>query len=155
VVPGPQHLDHQVTGALDAFLRGELAPGAFALRYDIGDDFSGETHVRLAGDGRYDVRSTATADGSERTYDGSVDPARVREVAATWSAAHVETIAHFRQRATDDPPARLTVEHDGAETAVKLWVSEIVHSDAFQAAQAPMLALAHDVSNGEVLELGR
>ncbi len=144
-----------MTGALDAFLRGEVAPGNFALRYDIGDDFSGETHVRLAGDGRYDVRSTATAGGVERTYDGSVDPARVREVAATWSAAGVETIAHFRQRATDDPPARLTVEHDGAETTVKLWVSEIAHSDAFQAAQAPMLALAHEVSGGEVLELGR
>ena len=79
----------------------------------------------------------------------------MREVAATWSAAGVETIAHFRQRATDDPPARLTVEHDGAETTVKLWISEIAHSDAFQTAQAPMLALAHEVSGGEVLELGR
>ena len=38
---------------------------------------------------------------------------------------------------------------------MKLWVSEIAHSDAFQAAQAPMLALAHEVSGGEVLEPGR
>ncbi len=144
-----------MTGALDAFLRGEVAPGAFALRYDIGDDFSGETHVRLAGDGRYDVRSTATADGRERTYSGNVDPARAREAAATWSAAGVAAIAHFRQRATDDPPARLTVEHEGSEASVKLWVSEIARSDAFQAAQAPMLALAHEVSGGKVLELGR
>ena len=142
-----------MSALLDAALEDDTA--AFVLRYDIGDDFSGETHVRLAGDGAYEIRSTATVDGSERSYTGSVEPARVREIAAAWRDAGVPRIAHFRGRATDDPPARLSVDHGGASSTVSLWVSEVGDSEAFRTAQAPMLALAHEVSGGEVVEAGR
>ncbi len=142
-----------MSALLDAVLQDAAAP--FVLRYDIGDDFGGETHVRLAGDGAYEIRSTATVDARERSYLGSVEPARVREIATAWRDAGVPRIAHFRSRATDDPPARLSVEHDGASATVSLWVSEVGDSEAFQTAQAPMLALAHEVSGGEIIEAGR
>jgi hypothetical protein len=142
--------------ALNAFLDGSTSPAGFAIHYRIGDAFSGETELHLQGDGAYELWSTATHARERRTYEGSVDEALVRELAGELREAKVWQAAHLRSKPReDDPLAEIAAEADQLNGHVELWVSEIADSAPFRTAQEHLLRLVHELSGGEVLEVGR
>ena len=126
------------------------------LSYEIGDEFRGATELRLGSDGTYELSSTRTAGRQKLTFEGRVDPERVRAVAAAWREAQLWEVEHQRSKpGEDDPEAILALETGGRRSEVVLWVSEVPSSDAFQRAREPLLELIQELSDGEILEYGR
>ncbi len=141
---------------LQAYLDHHLAAPEFAIHYHIGDDFNGETELRLRGDGHYTLESNVIQDRQRKTYQGQVTTERVAQVVQSLQAAHVWEAHHIHPRpAEDDPEAIIAVTAAGKEARVVLWVSEIAESPPFQAAQRALLALVQELSHGEVLEGGQ
>jgi hypothetical protein len=142
-----------VEAALEAMAE---STGDGVLSYAVGDEFRGATRFTLAADGAYLLRSTRTADRAELTFEGRIDPGRVRAVAAEWREARVWEVRHLRAKpGDDDPPAVLALDAGGHRSEVVLWVSEVPSSEAFQRARAPLLDLVRELSDGRVLEYGR
>ena len=126
------------------------------LSYAVGDEFRGATELRLGSDGAYELSSTRTADRQRLTFEGRIDPERVRAVAAAWREARVWEVEHLRSKpGEDDPEAVLALEAGNRRSAVVLWVSEVPSSDAFQRAREPLLVLIQELSDGQILEYGR
>jgi hypothetical protein len=126
------------------------------LSYAVGDEFRGATELRLGSDGAYELSSTRTADRQRLTFEGRIDPERVRAVAAAWRGARLWEVEHLRSKpGEDDPEAILALETGGRRSAVVLWVSEVRTSEPFQRAREPLLELIQELSDGEILEHGR
>jgi hypothetical protein len=142
-----------VEAALEAMAQGA---GDGVLSYAVGDEFRGATEFTVGADGAYRLRSTRTADRAELTFEGRIEPERVRAIAAEWREARVWQVRHVRAKpGDDDPPAVLALEAGGGRSEVVLWVSEVPSSDAFGRGRAPLLALIEELSDGRVLEYGR
>jgi hypothetical protein len=145
---------------MEQALRAYLSEGAtrpeLTIHYHIGNSFSGETELRLRGDGAYELWSTVTQGRQRKTYSGTVEVSRVEELVRKFLEVELWNVRHLGQkRAHDDPEASIGIEINGERFAVALWVSEISQSPAFSQAQQELLSLARDVSAGEVLEQGR
>jgi hypothetical protein len=126
------------------------------LSYAVGDEFRGATELRLGSDGAYELSSTRTAGRQKLTFEGRVDPERVRAVAAAWREARVWEVEHLRSKpGEDDPEAVLALETGGRRSDVVLWVSEVPSSEPFQRAREPLLELIQELSDGQILEYGR
>jgi len=145
-----------VDANLKAYLNETLPPAEFAIYYHIGDDFSGETDLRLRGDGDCKLESTVTQGRQRKTYHGHVPPNRVAVVVRKLQESCIWEVRHVHPRpGEDDPEAIIAVEAAGKRDQVVLWVSEIGECPPFAKAQAPLLALVHELSKGEVLESGQ
>src|SRR4051794_10706665 len=126
--------------SLKAYLDGKLPPAHFAIRYQIGDDFSGQTDLRLRGDGEYKLDSTVTEGRQRKTYDGQVPADRVIVVARELQSARVWEVSHVHPRpGEDDPEAIIAVEAADKRAQVVLWVSEIGECPPFAQVQAALL----------------
>jgi hypothetical protein len=144
-----ERLESDLTGLLEGALDGVLS-------YEVGDGFRGATELRLHADGAYQLRSTRTAGRRRLTFDGRIDPERVRAVAATWREARVWEIHHQRSKpGEDDPEAVLALQAGARRSEVVLWVSEVPSSEAFQRAREPLLKLIQELSDGQILEFAR
>ena len=142
-------MESDLPGLVEGTLDGDLS-------YEIGDEFRGATELRLGSDGTYELRSTRTAGLQKLTFEGRVDPERVRAVAAAWREAQLWEVEHQRSKpGEDDPEAILALETGGRRSEVVLWVSEVPSSDAFQRAREPLLELIQELSDGQILEYGR
>lgn len=138
------------------YLAGKVAPDKIAILYHIGDEFSGETDFRLQGDGSFTLWSTVTAGRARRDYTGQVDLEQVKNVARGLLSARVWEVRHVRSiPGDDDPEVRIAIQHGDSIAQAVLWVSELKERPAFTEAQKPLLELIHQVSRGEVLEVGR
>jgi hypothetical protein len=135
-----------------------LAEGTFdgVISYEVGDEFRGATAIRLGTDGAYDLRSTRTAGRRELSFEGEIDPERVRAVAAAWREARLWEVRHVRSKpGDDDPEAILALDAGGCRSEVVLWISEVPSSEPFQRAGVPLLDLIQELSDGQILEYGR
>lgn len=142
-------MESDVTGLVEGTLDGVLS-------YAVGDEFRGATELRLGSDGAYELSSTRTAGRQKLTFEGRIDPERVRAVAAAWREARVWEVEHQRSKpGEDDPEAILALETGDRRSEVVLWVSEVPASDAFQRAREPLLELIQELSDGAILEYGR
>ena len=144
-----EQLESDLAGLLEGSRDGVLS-------YEVGDEFRGATELRLGADGAYELRSTRTAGRRALTFEGRVDPERVRAVAAVWREVRLWEVAHQRSKpGEDDPEAVLALRTGPRRSAVVLWVSEVPSSEAFQRAREPLLDLIQELSDGQILEFGR
>lgn len=139
---------------LQAYLKGDLSD--LKIYYHIGNAFAGETEFNLSGDGSYELWSTVTNNRQRREYSGQVKRADVQALVLTmldvefWDVTHVSS-----ERGLDNPEVRVEVTAGGKSFPVVLWATEIDDVPAFDTVQEEILALVRQVSDGEVLEVGR
>ena len=141
---------------LTDYLRGQLFPTDLTINYHIGNAFSGETDLRLRGDGIYELWSTVTQDRQHRRYSGQLNVADVHELVQTIQSVRLWEVQHiFMEGGRDNPEARIVVTANEESFTVVLWVMEIEDVPAFDEVQEKILTLVRRVSDGEVLEVGR
>jgi hypothetical protein len=141
---------------LERYLNGEMNPPDLTITYTIGDAFSGETYLRLSGDGRYEVWSTAVQGRQRKEYAGQLEKSEVETLVQLMLDNQLWTVSHVRSKpGEDDPLSVIQVSENGRSSQVELWVSEIRQVPAFDNVQEGLLAIVKRVSDGEVLEAGR
>lgn len=147
---------HNMQDILKAYLAREMAGSDITFYYHIGDSFSGESDFQLRGDGSYEVWSTVTKERQRKNYSGHLDLSQVEALAQAMIAVQIWEVKHIRSKpGEDDPQAIIGVKTGQQNFQVVLWVSEISKSPPFVEVQKHILDLVHEVSNGEVLEIGQ
>src|SRR5262245_45155261 len=104
---------------LQAYLEKRVAAPDFAIHYQIGNSFSGETEFRLRGDGRFELWSTVTGGRQPKAYSGLVGVERIEEVAKVLLDAEVWETQHLLDvPVPDDPEASIGIECAGQRVRV-------------------------------------
>jgi hypothetical protein len=130
--------------------------GNASLRYDIGDEFRGETHLRFEGNGKYVVSSTVRMGREFKEYTGE---GRSKDFADLLRAMQSEGIWDTKQTKSlpgdGEPVAVIQLDVQGKHAAVRCFGTEIKDNPGFDKVQKQILGFIRDVSNNEILEIGR
>jgi hypothetical protein len=146
---------YAMKNCLQSYIEKRVAASDLAIRYHVGNSFSGETELRLGGDGKYELWSTVTKGRQRKTYSGQLEVEQVEQVAKELLENEIWEIKHFPDGPVpDDPEASIEIECAGQKFKAALWVSEIRKSPRFAKAQQALLTLVHTLSDGEILESG-
>lgn len=141
---------------LQSYLAHTMPRSALSIYYHIGDAFSGETELRLRGDGTYEAWSSVTQGRQRRTYSGVVEVSQVEQLVRKLLEVEIWNVTDvFDKPGEDDPQAVIAVEINSQRFETVLWVSEIRHCPPFEQAQQALLFFLRGVSSGEILEIGR
>ncbi len=141
---------------LNAFLEGEIAPEAFQLSYQVGDDFSGATALECFGNGNYHLESSVTTERQLAHFDGQVAANEIVSIAQAMVDHKIWNVRHGRPLPGDgEAVPTITIMVDGKATKVDCWGGEVVSTPQFAAVQDLILGLIKRISGGQILEVGR
>jgi hypothetical protein len=125
------------------------------VTYTVGAPPRGWTVLRISGGGDYELRSTVTADRSEREFRGSLPVERLGPLRAALRDEEFRAATHIKKRAPGEPAARVEVIDGGQSATVELWTSEVARVPAFLSVTEVLVELIREVSGGAVQEPGR